>query len=577
MGETLARASRGRHGPGPSGAERHLPSAGFVLAAALLVGLFPSILRPPPQTPPASAEFSPDAPPDQAADSIVAALGRGTSSGAGAGAGAAAGGAPESVDPSSPAAAAPTAVASRACPRGYGVPPRQTESLYAAPCASAFVGDNGGATYKGVTASEVRVALAVCTAGIYTTYNGPQSDDPPPSGETTVERTYRIFQRYFNANFQFYGRHLTFVHVRPDNCLDSTSTRASAVRADEEYRSFGYDTAQRDGIHEGVRRKMVVGGVYGPSADYFAAHQPYLWGWQPDGTQTMRILSEFLCKQLAGRTADFTDDPSVAGKRRVFGLFFSAQFFVGLDERAFQEELGRRCGERYARIVPYTFYTGDGSENFAGATLRMRADGVTTVVCFCDYLAPAVVTNQATQEGWFPEWVMPGTGEMDVNAYGALADSAQWRHALGFSALQMPMALGQYDYYRAYKSIDPAGTPDNNVGRLLFEVMLQWANGIQMAGPNLRPETFMEGLGRMPSRPPDPVWAAAGGFGPGDHTYLDYVTLVWWDPNASPPENPSARGAYRYLDGGRRYRLGELPLQSRPFFREGITEAPSSA
>jgi hypothetical protein len=104
--------------------------------------------------------------------------------------------------------------------------------------------------------------------------------------------------------------------------------------------------------------------------------------------------------------------------------------------------------------------------------------------------------------------------------------------------------------------------------------MLQYVNGIQRAGPNLTPETFMRGLQSMPKRPPDPIWSIGGGYGPNDYTYSDYVSLVWYDPTAPAPDERNIPGAYRHLDGGRRYAVGEIPSEPLAWFREGINSAP---
>lgn len=110
---------------GPSGVERYAPVAYFGLALALILTIIPTALRPPEPPPPTSAEFSPDAPPDEQ-QTIVSELGRAGSATAGSG--------PPAIAPGLPPAALAPGPA-RSCPLGFGNPPRQTESLYAAPCA----------------------------------------------------------------------------------------------------------------------------------------------------------------------------------------------------------------------------------------------------------------------------------------------------------------------------------------------------------------------------------------------------------------------------------------------------------
>jgi hypothetical protein len=97
------------------------------------------------------------------------------------------------------------------------------------------------------------------------------------------------------------------------------------------------------------------------------------------------------------------------------------------------------------------------------------------------------------------------------------------------------------------------------------------ANGIQMAGPDLTPETFMQGLFKVPQRVPDPAWSIGGGFSPGDLTYPDHVGFIWWNPTDLAPDDGTGPGAYRHVWGGKKFRVGELPEEPVPFFEDGVT------
>lgn len=80
---------------------------------------------------------------------------------------------------------------------------------------------------------------------------------------------------------------------------------------------------------------------------------------------------------------------------------------------------------------------------------------------------------------------------------------------------------------------------------------------VHLAGPDLTPETFRDGLHRYapsgggPTRP-TLYWA--------DDRHGD-VTLMWWDPEAIGVDEAGERGPgmYRYAHGGRRYRVGQIP------------------
>jgi hypothetical protein len=91
--------------------------------------------------------------------------------------------------------------------------------------------------------------------------------------------------------------------------------------------------------------------------------------------------------------------------------------------------------------------------------------------------------------------------------------------------------------------------------------MYMLAIGLQMAGPNLNPETFRAGMYDYPPRSgPVGLWD----FGPGDHTSADDVREIYWDRNAVSPYN-GRPGTYVGINGSQRYLRDQLP--SGPFPR----------
>ena len=106
----------------------------------------------------------------------------------------------------------------------------------------------------------------------------------------------------------------------------------------------------------------------------------------------------------------------------------------------------------------------------------------------------------------------------------------------------------------------------NNTVRVLEPPIRTVFAGIHMAGPELTPETFRDGLLRLP----------VGGGGPtvpqvsrGEHGVwpdfdwggIDDVGILWWDPTATGPDEVGTEGTgmYRYANGGERYTIGNLP------------------
>src|SRR5207249_4228280 len=67
--------------------------------------------------------------------------------------------------------------------------------------------------------------------------------------------------------------------------------------------------------------------------------------------------------------------------------------------------------------------------------LRLRQDGVTTVFCLCSSLSDGLWTGYATNQGFFPEWLVSTYLSEDSNAEVRLAWRPEQReHLMGLTA-----------------------------------------------------------------------------------------------------------------------------------------------
>jgi hypothetical protein len=188
------------------------PAAVNGAVVALVLALVAAIALPASQTPPpAIAEFSPqaqqqitDAPPEQSSD-----LGEGEG-GSATGSGATTTTTSTTTTTTTVATTTPEAkevIDPAAVRRCVGDPPRQTEDPQSAPCVNRpFVGDNGGATWKGVSANEIRIGI-------------------PANGTFAKE----LFA-HFNARYEFYGRKLVAVPLGSPGSVEGMV--AEAIKAD---------------------------------------------------------------------------------------------------------------------------------------------------------------------------------------------------------------------------------------------------------------------------------------------------------------------------------------------------------
>ena len=109
-------------------------------------------------------------------------------------------------------------------------------SVYAAPCVAKFNGNNGGATYNGVTSTTITIALRTCSdasgpnaASVYA-LDEQAGADPPDKAEAYMKQ----LLTYFSQVFEFYGRHIvTQDYTGQGNCTnESTGTGQAAACAD---------------------------------------------------------------------------------------------------------------------------------------------------------------------------------------------------------------------------------------------------------------------------------------------------------------------------------------------------------
>lgn len=554
-----------------SKSERSLPVALSGLVFLMTVLLLPTVLRPVDPLTNESAEFSPDAPPDENQESIVESLNRGTSatSGEGEGVGETVGESDELGEGEAPEA---PPVMEGPASRGacFGSPPRQVESVYSPPCIPAFVGDNGGATAPGVTATEIRVAMYIPELDSESK-EGPVDDT---SGFVSPNQAiYLAFQNWFNENFELYGRQMRIFFVK-QSLTSSSQGRAAAVRAKQQYDVFaaGDVYTTNPGTYTESMNQGIVTWTGFQNEDFLNSNHPHGWSFLASNENTMRLSTEVICKQLGTQTPtkwfNREMDPTFNyGAPRVYGLLAyedSSRAGTADDVRRLLSE----CGVDVEHTIRFAFED-ENATGVVGAMAAMRARGVTTILHYAEHASLDLLTAEATRLNYFPEWFVAGTGATDVNGLSQNQDQVQWNNAVGLSFLEIPRQPQFRDDVRAVRALDP-GSNYSGSEALGFSHLFGIATGAQLAGPELTADTFAEGLFTLPPRPPDPIWSIAGGYTRGDHTYADYASLIWYDKDAVAADNGQL-GSYRYLFDGQRFTYGEIPTDPVPWQDSGIT------
>ena len=441
---------------------------------------------------------------------------------------------------------------------------------YSPPCL-AFSGDNGGATSTGVTSDEIKVSVRTLegpTAGeIFADISGEHVEDSPQAYVDTLN----ALGEYFSTRFQFYGRHLHFEIFKGEgNGSDELlgggreAALADSVRA-RDLGAFADLSAITLPYADSLTRQGIIGfGAPYPSRSWFVERRPYAWSLFPDGT----LVSESGVADTVGRlrgqdTAEYAGD-AIRGKPRVYGL-------IAPENAEYQESVEayirgvEAAGFHIKTSLRYKLDISSMPNQASNIIAQLKNDGVTTVVAAADPVMLALgLAPKANEQNYEPEWLTGGLAFVEQDIVSQLIDNRQWRHAFGtaFNAESEP--IGASFPYAAYKQIRPDDEPAFGVEEIYYS-MYMLALGIQLAGPNLTPESFEAGMfSYQGASGPRGYWS----FGPGDYTPTDDFREIWWDPNRISSQN-NKPGAWVQVNGGARYTAHDVPQQPAPFFQGG--------
>lgn len=429
---------------------------------------------------------------------------------------------------------------------------------YSPPCRT-FSGDNGGATSMGVTKDTVNISFRLTNDQSFQNtlaqLAGAQLQDTNADNERTIE----ALAKYFNSHFQFYGRKIAVHFYTGKGSLTNELLGQGQAQAEADSLTaksmhvFGDLSAESEPYADDLAKQgiMAFGDPY-LSRQWHQQHAPYAWSVATDGTDVAQIAADYAVQKLCpdGSPAKYAGG-AVQNKPRKFALLApeNSWYQVSVDV-AKQYMAAHGCqGTKYT----YTLDLGTMSQQAANLISKLKADGVTTILCGCDPIFPVYLSGQGSQQGYFPEFVITGTALTDQDYVGQLYNQAFQSHAFGVSPNAPTVPYTQTIGYAAYKSVEPNSEPAYFVN-LIYLQMDMLAIGIQMAGPDLTPQTFQQGMFQFPPKEgPAGLW----GWGPSQYTVPNDVREICWSPNGVSPYNNKA-GEY-VGTSNTRWTFGNIP------------------
>jgi hypothetical protein len=459
-------------------------------------------------------------------------------------------------------------------------------SAYAAPCVGKFTGDNGGATFKGVTKDTIKFMRRIRGDSANRQAVEAFAQAAGAASSDVAKQVRDTFIEYFNKTFELYGRKVVIEEYTENSQSNGTEEAQSrgkegacidATREQQEFKNFAHIGATSGPFAEcaGERKLMAMDfSAYFPESFYRKYH-PYLWG---DVTECERIsyqVAEYIGKRLNKRKAKWAGDPLMQTQERKFGTYVpnndEYQHCVAISEREFKEKYGGTITSRYN----YTLDVSRFADEAAKGVVQFKAAGVTTVINACDPYSTTLMTSAATSQAYYPEWYIIGVAGQDIDSVARLYDQRQREgHLYGMSQLGDTGKLvgPNSEPGIVYKQITGKDMPAGTNGS--YFDYLRIFSQLQAAGPILTPDAIDKGTHALPaggapgfalvwySFAEDPSGRTGNG---GDHTGIDDSREVWWCESCTSKQDGKA-GGYVETYGGKRFRNNDWPAEEPPVY-----------
>lgn len=493
------------------------------------------------------------------------------------------------------------------------------------PCISAGPDARGTGSRKGIIDDTIRIAYPD------NTQYGMGND------RVEIDKVWLALEDFANDNFMLYGRRIELVPYTARNSASGPDPAraiadAEVVNAEKNpFAALGY-LYQIPGYQffDRLADLGVVsasGGTPTVDEDHFSVpgRHPYQWSYVPTLEQMEQSLGEFVCAQLGGPPS-FAGAPISSQPTRRFGLVYNYFPDAVVDVNPLLDTLRGRCNINIpSEDIVESLYKGTVLARSEGITAmaRLQSRGVTSVICICHANALRAGFQVAAEDlGYRPEWISTSFLHNDFStSFDAFnkqptqprveGPHGQMEHSVALSfrpkALpvdQLPITRvlkkvyaenpqygGPFDWTVINKGADNSGTPPEWSAQMYnwmyWKPLLLLLSGIQMAGPNLSPETFASGevgtpfpglQGTIFPNPETGEFAGRVGFH-GDHTMMDDATLLWWSWDHDTEDPWGTRvprsdgdaffyGAWCYADHGKRYGFNQWSGPAPSLFSE---------
>ena len=444
---------------------------------------------------------------------------------------------------------------------------------YAVPCVPVFTGANGGSTAAGVTGSTINLVYYQPEPGGLTSAIAGAAGTP-----ATNLATAQAYVAMFDKIFELYGRHVNLITFNATGADGNpVAAHADAVTVGEQLHAFASlgGPATTPAYEDELARLHVFCLICGDSATDGQIQQnaPFQWANLPTADTSLLTTADYMVAKLNGKPAIWAGEPAMHHEKRTFIVVNETSEPPAPGTAKLTAELTAKLRDGHVRMAPqaslqYTLDLATLPTQAATLAEKLKSIGATSVVFAGDPIMPIYLTRACAEDGYFPEWIITGIALTDTSTLGRYYDAREWSHGFGISSLAVPTPVADGDAYRLYRWWYGQSTtpPANLTAGVILPPIMQFFDGVQLAGPDLNPSTFTEGLFRAPPAgggPTSPL-TAYGYQGaaprPSYSSPADY-TFIWYDATAKGPDEEGTEGSglMQHVAGGHRYRAGVVP------------------
>jgi hypothetical protein len=461
-------------------------------------------------------------------------------------------------------------------------------SQYADPCEAMFTGNNGGATYNGVTGDTITISVRHDSDASGPNAAAVQAEAQAAGGDSfdMQEQAARMLTNYFNKTFELYGRQVKIVDFngQGNSTQEAQSQGQAAACADADavattVHAFGdinYGAAmQESGPFSACAARyhvyVPIGAPYFSDTN-FQKWDPYVWNLTMNCSLISREEAEAIGKELVPYPAKWAGSDGgvpLNGMQRKFATYVpnnpDYQDCTNTAKGILQSQYG--LSPSRADQYNYALDVSTFPEDAQRAVIQFAANRDTTVILACDPISPIFLTQDAFNQNYHPEWYDIGVALTDTDNWGQLWSQPEVAgHLFGLS-----------ENGSTQTQLDPNGeaaltwkaASGKDMGKdttipIIYAELLSMFDELQAAGPILTPANIAAGTRKL-----------VGGGGPtaplGTWSFAQYhsgivdAREIYWDSGGRSPAN-GKQGTFVAVWGGQRYGVGQFPSGQPPFY-----------